>query len=99
MARRAGALESALDASLLDLALRPADQAVVELARTYARVIDGNVDTLNMVGRAFRETLEQLGMTPKARAALATGGPPKPTQPSPLDELRARRAKRLGRQR
>ena len=96
MTRRAGALESALEASLQDLTLRPADQAVVELARTYARVIDGNVDMLNMVGRAFRETLEQLGMTPKARAALARGEQPKPSQPSPIDELRARRAKRLG---
>jgi hypothetical protein len=65
----------------------------VELARIYARLIDQADGSVTAYGRGFRETLETLGMTPKARAALTKGEPPS-AAPSPLDELRARRARR-----
>lgn len=88
-----GPLARALERSLRALPKQPEDQAAVELARTYARMIDAKDDTLHMLGRSFRETLETLGMTPRARAAL-TKPTPAESQGSPLDELRSRREQR-----
>ena len=93
MARK-GKLALALERSLRVLDRGPEDQAAVELARTYARVIDENEDMLNVVGRAFRETLQQLGLTPKARALMAKGDQPRTPTKSSIDELRQRRERR-----
>ena len=91
---RKGRLELALERSLRALPIGREDHAAVELARSYARTIDTNGEMLNVVGRAFRETLEQLGMTPKARAAMAKGEPQKPPAKSAVDEIRQRRESR-----
>ena len=66
----------------------------MELARAYAALIDQDEGTLRTVGRAFQKTLAELGLTPRTRAALPQGETQPPT-PSPLEELRARRERRL----
>lgn len=94
MARK-GRLQLALDRSLRALTLQPEDDAVVALAREYTAAIDADGQQLVMLGKNLRETLIELGMTPRARAAMFKGEPEKPAT-SPIDELRARRQKRSG---
>ena len=77
--------------------LQPGDEAVAELALTYALAIDCNelVD-LDKIGGRLLACLVELGLTPRARAAILKGG--KDERPdgstSPLDELRERRRSR-----
>jgi hypothetical protein len=82
-------MELAVGRALKATPLQPSDGAAAELARSFARVIDADDAMIPQVGRQFLETLAQLGMTPKARAALAPTEVP--TQQSGLDEIRARR--------
>jgi hypothetical protein len=70
------------------------DAGAVELARTYVREIAMGGD-LAKLGPALLACLAALGLTPAARAALVKGGTGG-SVPSPLDELKARRAKRSG---
>lgn len=82
-----------LDEALKSLTLDGTDGAAVELARTYARAIDAG-DSLDKRGPQLLAVLESLGMTPRSRAALMKGETHAVT--SPLDELRERRATRVG---
>ena len=66
----------------------------MELARTYAALIDQDEGMLHVVGRAFHKALGELGLTPRARAALPQSET-RPATPSPLEELRARHERRL----
>lgn len=93
MESQPGPLEAKVISALDDLRTAPSDAAAVELALTYARHIDLG-DDLTKLGPALLATLTALGMTPSARAALAKGGGAGEPAKSPLDELRARRARR-----
>lgn len=84
-------MELALGRALRATALTPGDDAIVELARHYARGVDGG--HLHQVGRSLAEVLHELGMTPKARALLLKDAKPQLTS-SVLDELRAKRERR-----
>ncbi|MEZ5411041.1 MAG: hypothetical protein R2761_23625 [Acidimicrobiales bacterium] len=89
-------VRSALESSLPSLsALSPADGAAVELARAYADAIDRDPDELVKLGPKLLDVLGSLLMTPKARAAVATGAPELP-EGNPIDALRERRAERNG---
>lgn len=72
------------------------DQAMAELALTYAKAIDDKED-LDKFGPLLQKALEALTMTPKSRLAPAKGGAASDDQPSPLDELRERRRTRAHR--
>lgn len=63
-------LLDAVDAALEALPLVPSDMAAVELARRQAAAIDTDPDTIAKIGPHLRETLAELGMTPRARLAL-----------------------------
>jgi hypothetical protein len=89
-------LATAVRRALADLDLPATDRAAAELAMTYARAVDSDGD-LSKLGPPLLATLEALGMTPRARAAVkkvaeVTTDAQRPA--SPLDELRARRAAR-----
>lgn len=92
MPARRSTVSAALDAALKSLPVLAADEAAMSLARQYAAAIDGDPETLPKVGPLFLAVLVELGLTPKARAAVA-GGSAAPTS-TKLDELRAQRAKR-----
>lgn len=66
------------------------DQAVAELALTYARAIDAGAEDLSKVGPALLAALEALQLSPRARKAVKTGDKP---AANPLDQLAARRAR------
>lgn len=71
------------------------DVATRELALFYARAIDADAEMLETLGPKLLATLDSLLLTPRARAAaLRKGAPDDPNARSPLDELRARRARR-----
>lgn len=86
-----GRVELALARALRAAPLTGADAAAVELAKEYAKGIDGG--HLIQVGRSFAEILAELGMTPKSRAALLKTAPA-PAPAAGLDELRQRREQR-----
>lgn len=92
MARSQVAL--ALGRALKQVSLERQDEAAVALARTYARALDAEPESLSKIGPRFLEVLVELGMTPKARAAVLKGE--KAPQKSPLDELRERRERKQG---
>lgn len=93
MARK-GPFALALERALRATELTDSDQAMVSLARKYAAELDEHDGTLLTYGRVYRETLAELGMSPKARHALAGGVSSKEQEKSPIDELRARRKQR-----
>lgn len=66
------------------------DQAVVELALTYARDIDAGGD-LTKLGPALLAALEALQLSPRARKAVKIDAQP---STSPLDQIAERRARR-----
>lgn len=73
------------------------DVAAKELALFYARAIDADAEMLDTLGPKLLQALESLLLTPRARAAaLRKGAPGDPNSKSPLDDLRARRARRDG---
>jgi hypothetical protein len=90
---RKGPAALALERALRSMDVQPSDAAAVELARIYAAGIDKSLDMVPVLGRGYRETLETLGMTPKARVALSKGEAAAPVA-SPIDEIRARREQR-----
>jgi hypothetical protein len=82
----------------LDIDRDGKDGAMAKLALRLARVIDQTADGKEMtsalwhLGAELRTTLESLGASPAARAAIKTGKPAD-AQPSALQALRdARRA-------
>lgn len=85
-----GRMELALARALRAVDTKPEDVGAVELARQHARAIDEG--DLFHAGRALLDVLVELGMTPKARAAVVKAAPPAPV--SGLDELRSRRERR-----
>ena len=73
------------------------DQAVAELALTYARELDGHDPDTTKLGPALLACLDALLLTPRARAAALRNGASDGAKPvSPLDQLRERRARRDG---
>lgn len=87
-------LERVVAEALKHVEVTPADKAATELALVYAKEIDLGLD-IPKLGPALLACLAALGMTPAARNALVKGGSGEPA-PSPLDELRDRRAARTG---
>ncbi|WP_166388278.1 terminase small subunit [Catellatospora methionotrophica] len=72
------------------------DRATVELARSYCLAIDAEAP-LDKFGPLLLKALEALAMTPRSRLTTDKGGATNDDQPSPLDELRARRRTRAHR--
>lgn len=82
-------LDKALDAAGLT---DPRYAATVELARSYAALLDEvGVEELPKVGPLLLSALDKLGLTPAARGARKGGEPDAGKPANPLDELRARR--------
>jgi hypothetical protein len=73
------------------------DRAVAELAKMYADVLDADLlgESLPELGPKLLAALTALQLTPAARAAAVKGAERKPGgPPSPMDELRRKRAER-----
>ena len=91
-------LRGALDAALNSRDPMDArDGAAIALARVYADAIDADSARLAVLGPQLTAVLVELGMTPKARAAIVgkgTGASGAPKGKSALDELRERREQR-----
>jgi hypothetical protein len=83
------ALESSVSQALDD-----EDAPTAQLALTYARTIDAHLELLPDLGPKLLATLEALLLTPKAKAAAMRGVKDAQRPKSPLDELRARRARK-----
>ena len=92
-------LSRSVEIGLKQLDLGDQDKAAAVLARRYAEQIDGHRDdpklhawALRWIGPLLLQTLQQLGMTPAARAQTMKG--PKPSDDNgpraALYELRAR---------
>ena len=87
-------LVSAVRRSLRGLELADADKGAAELALTYAKQIDDGHD-VKVFGPLLLAVLDSLLMTPRARSAVLRGVARDGDTPSPLDQLRARRAARV----
>ena len=89
-------LAEALAEALRSVPVRPEDAAVVALARCYAAVVDAAATAeaqavLAELGPKLLAVLVELGMTPRARAAvLGKGSPARRGERTKLDELRER---------
>jgi hypothetical protein len=86
-------IEPAVTNTIDNLELRPQDHAAAELARHYAAAIDNSDDpqaALDRLGPKLLAALEQLGATPKARAAI-TKRTPSNAATNRLEQLRAAR--------
>lgn len=77
------------------------DRATADLALLYAKAIDDTAawadrqrDPLAELGPKLLAALTALQMTPTARKAAVKGDGPAAAPSSPVDEIRARRAKR-----
>lgn len=82
-----GALEDSVRRSASKIVVR--DQAVRDLALTYARALDNGGD-LTKIGPALLAALEALQLSPRARKAVTPiAGQPKS---NPIDQLAERRA-------
>ncbi|HEV2784687.1 MAG TPA: hypothetical protein VGX25_35330 [Actinophytocola sp.] len=82
-------MSEALDVAFESVQTRPEDGAAVALARQYAGQIDADGEALPKVGPLLLAVLVELGMTPRARAAVVgKGGAPRDGKRSRLDELR-----------
>lgn len=57
-------------------------------------MVDQNAFVLLQIGRQFVEVLVELGLTPRARAAILKIAPQQAPSSSGLDELRTRRERR-----
>lgn len=85
----------ALTRALADVDQAAADGATVRLAYAYAAELDTPGADLVKVGPLLLACLTELGMTPKARAAVTgKGGPTREPTGNPLDEIRQRRERR-----
>lgn len=97
-----GTVTEALNDALAAVQLKPGDAAAVALARAYAAELDVKTcpecdrgGDLAKVGPLLLAVLTALGMTPAARKAVTgKGGTDASSGPSPMDELRQRRANR-----
>lgn len=88
-------LRAELDVALAALTIKPEDGGTVALAQRYADEIDQGGADLAKIGPPLLAALEALQMSPRARAVAARGvKPDEPAKPSPLDELRERRARK-----
>jgi hypothetical protein len=87
-------LVRSVNRSIRALASPPEDEALTELARAYARIIDEHPDELVKLGPKLKDTLVALGMSPGGRARAGKGKPTDAKRTNPLDELRQRRADR-----
>lgn len=97
MPTKRGGLEASLIAALKAAPVLPMDDAAIALARSYASALDARPDMLGQLGRGLKELLIEFGMTPRARAALLKEMGDAPPKESGLDELRARRERRVSR--
>lgn len=90
-------MESAVEAAIATAATADAvrDGAAIELARVYAREIDGGGE-LARVGPLLLAVLAALLLTPQARAVAFRNGkaPDDGTRKNPVDELRRKRDRR-----
>lgn len=85
------ALTAALDARPEGTA-QAQDGALVVLAGTYAAAIDADRAKLAHFGPLLQSALAELGMTPRARAAILGKGAPQPGAGRPLTALERARA-------
>jgi hypothetical protein len=86
-------ITDALRLSLSGVAIDDRDGAAVALAYAVAAELDDGGDVEKLAPK-LQAVLETLLLTPRARAAVTTGGTPGESITSPLDELRARRRRR-----
>jgi hypothetical protein len=84
-------LYASVTAALREMDLQASDGAARRLALQYASLLEGASDPADIVrlGRGLLSVLESLGMTPRARAALARKG-----GVSGRNDLAAHRARR-----
>ena len=78
-------------ATINALDLEPEDEAMVKLAKHYARTIDAAVKpeyATRWIGPQLQTVLESLGASPAARARQKTGTQPDVT-PEPIRQLRS----------
>lgn len=76
-------------------AVTEGDGAIAALSCAYAEQIDAGGD-LTKIGPLLLVCLESLLLSPRARASALQKGAQSGSAKSPLDELRARRARRGG---
>lgn len=80
----------------------PRDEAVAELALSYARAMEDGSSVsganfgIDQLGPKLLAALVQLRMTPQARSAVLVGEAPPGAKADPLDEIRQRRQRHLG---
>ena len=92
--RPLGPVARALADSIRSAGVGSRDLAAAELAQAYATDIDLGGDLVKL-GPGLLRVLDALQLTPKSRAVAQKGGTVDPAaQPSQLDELRARRARK-----
>ncbi|PWW50258.1 terminase small subunit [Actinokineospora spheciospongiae] len=91
-------LGRALTAALEHVKVEPEDGSAVALARKYAAEIDeGNAAALAKLGPLLLAALVELGMTPRARAAVVKGkGDNGARKRSALDDLQDEHDARSG---
>lgn len=89
-------LEQAVRESLATLQIQGGDAAAVTLALRYAMAIDQVPEMIGKHGPQLLVCLEALLMTPRARLAAVKRTQDERASGNPLDELRARRARRSG---
>lgn len=90
-------MRAAVRETLDEIALEPRDEAAAELARTYAATIDEHPDRLGDLGPRLLQVLDALTATPAARAKVTRLARPSidaRPETTPLDDLRAARARR-----
>lgn len=88
-------LAPAVAETLRALDLGPEHAGAVQLARRYAAALDQARDpawAMRWIGPLLLQSLEALGATPAARAALDKGKTAPPAGPSRLDQLRSARS-------
>lgn len=84
-----------LDEALEAMELTEQDRGVVALAKLYAKHLDLFINKTGVNGPKFLEVLRELGMTPRARAAILKGKEGNDDNGnSELDELRNKRDSR-----
>ena len=93
--RNVRSVKRALDESLRGVELDQVDQAALALAKRYALRIDENSGELGKLGPLLLDSLRDLRMTPKSRAAVMKGSGDDSGQRSKWDELEQRRVARL----
>lgn len=88
-----GKMELAINVAIDSADVQDRDCAAVQLALAYAKAIDDGA-AIEKVGPMLLSALDALLLTPRARKVVEKGMNSGAAPASPLDELRARRAKR-----